>query len=65
MTDENIKCFRCGAQPKILINMTIDDKLVKLCPLCYYEYNLFLEGHAIEKMILVERGHYKRKEEEE
>ena len=23
------KCFRCGAQPKIVINMTIDDKIVK------------------------------------
>ena len=57
------KCFRCGAQPKILINMTIDDKLVKLCPRCYYEHCLFLDGCVINELVHVQRDYFREEEE--
>lgn len=60
-----IKCFRCGAQPKILMTMTINDSEVKMCPQCFRDFGMFMEGHAVDRYVCVERGHYVRKEEEE
>ena len=60
-----IKCFRCGAQPKVLVSVDIDQTTVKFCPQCIADLGLFLEGHAVERYIRVEKGHYVRKEMEE
>ena len=65
MTDEALKCFRCGAQPKILMNMKFDDSEVKMCPQCFADFGLFMQGHAIDRYVCVERGHYVRKEVDE
>ena len=61
----NDKCFRCGAQMKILVNIDLDHTGIKLCPQCVADFGLFLEGYAIDRLVCVERGHYVRKEEEE
>ena len=65
MDEKSIKCFRCGAQPKILISMDIDQANIKLCPQCVADFGLFLQGHAVDRAICVKRGHYVRKEDEE
>lgn len=65
MMDETVKCFRCGAQPKILMNLKIDDREIKMCPRCEYDFCLFLEGHAIDNLVCVQRDRYVRKEEKE
>ena len=57
MSDEP-ECFRCKAKPKILVNMNIDDKIIKLCPQCYYEHLLFLEGCVINEMVHIGRSCY-------
>lgn len=59
------KCFRCGAQPKVLINMTVNEGVIKMCSQCFADFGLFLEGHAIETHICVKRGRYVKKEAEE
>lgn len=65
MTDEVPKCFRCGAQPKIIIQMDIDHTLVPMCPQCVADFGLFMQGNAIHRYIYVERGREVKKEAEE
>lgn len=60
-----IKCFRCGATPKILMNMKFDESVVKMCPDCFRDFGMFMEGHVVDMMACVKRGQYVRKEEEE
>lgn len=63
MSDEP-RCFRCRAKPKILIHMKIDDKVIQLCPRCFYEHSLFLDGCVINEMVHIGRSSYLKEEEE-
>ena len=65
MDEKSIKCFRCGAQPKILISMDIDKSNIKLCPECVADFGLFLQGYVVDKRVYLERGHPIKKEDEE
>lgn len=65
MDEKSIRCFRCGAHPNVLINMTVNEAEFKMCPQCFADFGLFLQGHAIDKMVCVERGHYIRKKEDD
>lgn len=60
-----IKCFRCGAQPKLLMSLKIDETEVKMCPQCFADFGMFMDGRVIDRMICVKRDHYIRKKEEE
>lgn len=60
-----IKCFRCRGQPKILMTLKLDDTEVKMCPQCFADFGMFMEGNAIDRCVRIERGHYVKKEAEE
>ena len=65
MDEKSIRCFRCGAHPNVLINMTVNEAEFKLCPQCFADFGLFLQGNVIDRMVRVERGHRIRKEDNE
>lgn len=51
MSDEDDKkCFRCGAHPKVLISPVLDGKPFQLCIDCYRDFILVLEGCSVNTM---------------
>ena len=50
MSEDDKKCFRCGAQPKVLITPVLDGKPFHLCIDCYRDFILVLEGYAVNPM---------------
>ena len=60
-----VKCFRCGAQPKVLLSMTINDGEIKLCSQCLADFGRFIEGYVVDTCVVIKRGVRIRKEEEE
>ena len=65
MSDETTKCFRCGAQPKVLISMTVNEGVIKMCSQCFADFGRFLEGYAVDTCVVIKRGVRIRKEEED
>ena len=48
--EDDEKCFRCGARPKVLITPVIDNKSFHLCIDCYRDLILMLEGCSVNRM---------------
>lgn len=66
MTDDySTKCFRCEASSKILLDFEINQATIKMCPQCLADFGLFIQGHAIDRYVVIQRGHRVRKEAEE
>ena len=51
MSEDDNKCFRCGAHRKVLVNMRIDNSNIHLCGDCYRDYTLFFEGYVVNPMV--------------
>lgn len=49
------ECFRCGYSGKILVNMKIEDTHVPFCPDCVRDYGLFMEGHVVDPVVIINR----------
>ena len=62
---DDVKCFRCGARPKIIMHLNIDGREIPMCPRCEFDFCLFLEGHAIDNLVCVQGDQYVRKEDKE
>ena len=54
MSEDDKKCFRCGARRKVLVNIKIDDGHICLCGDCYRDYALFFEGYVVNPMVMVD-----------
>ncbi len=54
------QCFRCNYTGKILVNMNIDGVNVPFCPSCVRDYGLFLEGHVVDPMVIIDRSKHER-----
>ena len=52
MSEDDKKCFRCGAHRKLLMNMRIDDGHIRLCGDCYRDFTLFFEGCAVDPKVM-------------
>lgn len=54
--EDDKKCFRCEARPKVIISPVIDGKHVHLCVDCYRDFILMLEGYAVSSWAKCRRG---------
>ena len=48
------RCFRCHGLRKVMMSTKIDDKTISLCSDCYYDFNLFLEGYTVNRLVKFE-----------
>ena len=54
MSEDDKRCFRCGARRKVFVNMKIDDSRICLCGDCYRDYTLFFEGCVVNPMVMID-----------
>lgn len=52
--EDDEKCFRCGARPKVMITPVIDNKPVHLCIDCYRDLILCLGGCVVNPLVKVQ-----------
>ena len=54
MSEDDKRCFRCGAHRKVLVNIKIDDGHICLCGDCYRDYALFFEGCVVNAEVTID-----------
>ena len=54
MSEDDKRCFRCGAHRKVLVNIKIDDGHICLCGDCYRDFALFFEGYVVNAEVMID-----------